>query len=445
MPTITDDQIIAAYAKMGGNKKQAAAYLGMPRTTFRRALKRLTANSDTFVTDGKSTEPINVSEGRDDAIITWRSRDRPSGEEIAKRAGFDLSEWSVDRCEAMQHETPMKVAAEDKIAHGDDGKSHKLKGADTPVIVQLWYCKVKLVRRVPKSVQQGMEDCWNRMLGDWSPPFIPYVHQSVTDPHMLFASPNDAHIGKYCWADETGHDYDLDLAETIFQRAIEDLIHKSGNFGIEQIRFPVGSDFVHIDNRSGTTTNGTAQDFDSRYAKIVSTAQAALVRSIDFALSVAPVCLDYVPGNHDRTTAWHLINFLKAYYDGRGKHVTVDTTPRSRKYVRYGVNVVGMSHGDQEKHADLARIMLDETRMMWDLRDVQSMEFLAGHGHRRKHITFQSTVSHGPVTFRMLPSLSATDAWHYENGYVGNDRAAEAYLYSKADGYVGHFSSSVKR
>lgn len=443
MPTVTDDEILEAFEAYGGNKLHAAESLGIPRTTFRRRLDRI--QTDIAEPESPDHSAVSVVERSDDAIVTWKSSKRPSGEEVAEMAGFDLSEWRIESCEAKQYETPMKVAAAEKISHGDDGKSHKLKGADKPVIVQLWYCKVKLSRRISKPVQMGMEDCWNRMLKDWRPVFTPHVHQAVTDPHMLFLSPNDAHLGKYCWSEETGHDYDLDIAEKVFHRGCEDIIRKSGNYNIDMIRIPVGSDFVHIDNRQGTTTGGTAQDFDSRYTKIVSVAQAALVRLVDHALNIAPVCLDYVPGNHDRTTAWHLISFLKAYYSGRGKHVDVDTTPRSRKYVRYGVNVVGMSHGDLERHDDLARLMLDETRMIWDLRDVQTMEFLAGHGHRRKQIKFLTVNSVGPVTFRMLPSLAATDAWHFEKGFVGNDRAVEGYLYSKEEGYTGHFCSSVKR
>ncbi len=40
----------------------------------------------------------------------------------------------------------------------------------------------------------------------------------------------------------------------------------------------------------------------------------------------------------------------------------------------------------------------------------------------------------------VLPSLSGTDKWHYENGFVNNLRTAEASLWNRGSGYTGSFS-----
>ena len=44
---------------------------------------------------------------------------------------------------------------------------------------------------------------------------------------------------------------------------------------------------------------------------------------------------------------------------------------------------------------------------------------------------------------RILPSLSGTDAWHHEKGFVGNTRAAQAYAWGKETGYKGHFQVNM--
>ncbi len=44
---------------------------------------------------------------------------------------------------------------------------------------------------------------------------------------------------------------------------------------------------------------------------------------------------------------------------------------------------------------------------------------------------------------RILPSLSGTDSWHHEKGYVGNTRAAQAYAWGRDTGYKGHFQVNV--
>ena len=44
------------------------------------------------------------------------------------------------------------------------------------------------------------------------------------------------------------------------------------------------------------------------------------------------------------------------------------------------------------------------------------------------------------VRVRWLPSLTAQDRWHYEEGFVLQRRCVEAYLWNKKDGYKGHIS-----
>jgi hypothetical protein len=51
--------------------------------------------------------------------------------------------------------------------------------------------------------------------------------------------------------------------------------------------------------------------------------------------------------------------------------------------------------------------------------------------------------TYGGVVVRTLMSLSSTDAWHFRKGYVGNQRAAEAYLYDRG-GLVGSFVANVR-
>jgi hypothetical protein len=55
------------------------------------------------------------------------------------------------------------------------------------------------------------------------------------------------------------------------------------------------------------------------------------------------------------------------------------------------------------------------------------------------------TETYNGVVIRVLPSLSGLDFWHYQQGYSPRYRAAEAHLWSKESGYVGHLLSSVPR
>lgn len=115
---------------------------------------------------------------------------------------------------------------------------------------------------------------------------------------------------------------------------------------------------------------------------------------------------------------------------------------KSRKYVRYGTNLLGFTHGDEEKSTDLPLLMAGEMGEAWGY--VTHREWHIGHFHKSKEMKFVSGDSHGPVIVRVLPSLSGTDAWHYRKGYVCGNRAAEAYLWSYKNGYTGHFSTNIQ-
>ncbi len=103
---------------------------------------------------------------------------------------------------------------------------------------------------------------------------------------------------------------------------------------------------------------------------------------------------------------------------------------------------MGFTHGSDEKHADLPTIMAGEVPRHW--ADTTHREWHLGHLHKRKETRFNAGDTYGAVTVRVLPSMTGTDAWHYQKGYVKGCRAAEAYLWSYTEGYKAHFSNNVK-
>jgi hypothetical protein len=165
------------------------------------------------------------------------------------------------------------------------------------------------------------------------------------------------------------------------------------------------------------------------------------MRCIDRALEVAPIELCYSPGNHDRETSWYLTRFLEAYYHAN-KHVTIDSMPTTRKYTEYGVTLIGYDHGQDVKPDKLPGVMAVEMREAWGR--AKFTEWLTGHFHKEKEMHFTSCDTHQGTVVRTLPSLSATDAWHYRKTYVHGRRLAQGHLYSKHDGHVGYFNANVR-
>lgn len=340
---------------------------------------------------------------------------------------IDTSIWCVDKQKVGSYECPMKLAM-------GAGKP------DKPKIIKLWRIEVSFKRLVAKPIQQAADALIARMMKH-SPKYPKFkALKPNRDPNMLEVSVFDAHFGKLAWAPETGQSYDLKIAERIFFDAVQSLVNDARGHFIEKILFPVGQDFLHIDNVQGTTTGGTPQDADGRYAKIFETATMACIHAIDYLAEVAPVKVIWVPGNHDRTASYHVASNISAWYRNTDR-VTVDRSPTWRKYERYGPAVIGFTHGDQENPKDLVAIMMGEARKL--LATARSFEIHKGHHHKVKQTEYTTADSFsGGVKVRTLPSLSGKDQWHCGKGY-DSDRAAEAYLWSKNRGYVAHFSANV--
>jgi hypothetical protein len=122
--------------------------------------------------------------------------------------------------------------------------------------------------------------------------------------------------------------------------------------------------------------------------------------------------------------------------------VHVDFSPTTRKYHRYGVNLIGFAHGCDEKIPDLPLIMATERPRDW--AETTTREFHVGHVHHSKRLSSRDIDSKMGVRVRTLQSLTPPDAWHYRCGFIGSTRAAEAFLWSRERGFVANFEAKAR-
>jgi len=250
----------------------------------------------------------------------------------------------------------------------------------------------------------------------------------------------DTHLGKYAWGDETGTNQDTDLQARIFANAVGDLLNAAGD-GYEQIVIPIGNDFFQANNWLNETEAGTRVDHDGRMARVFDVGVSAVFAAIMACRQVAPVKAIWVPGNHDPATSFYLCKALENRFWG-DRHVSIDCSPPPRKYWRYGVTLLGLTHGNEEKFHDLPAIMAQECRQDW--AETTWREWHVGHFHTKKRFRTQDADESTGIRMCVLPSISGTDAWHFKKGYVHAKRAAEAYVWGKRDGYLGHWSVNAR-
>lgn len=273
-----------------------------------------------------------------------------------------------------------------------------------------------------------------------SPSYKTIKRPKVTDPHLLVIDPADVHIGKLALSVETGTDYNIEIAKQRCIDGVEGLIQKASGFPLEKIMLVVGNDILHIDVPSRKTTSGTPQDTDGQLHQIYQEGLNLYVQLIERLMQIAPVEVVYNPSNHDYMSGYMLAQTLAAWFR-ESKDVTFDVSIRHRKYTRYGQNLICTSHGDGAKHTDMPMLMAAEAK---EWSDTTRRYIYLHHLHHRKVVKWQNAGDMPGISYQILRSPSAPDAWHDRNGYTQQPMAVEGFIHHKEQGQIAcltHFFS----
>lgn len=263
----------------------------------------------------------------------------------------------------------------------------------------------------------------------------------------------DPHIGMYGWAQEVGEDYDSGIGVRRYRDVVNQALRVEQFYNVDRILFVVGNDLSHVDalgvqQKGGTTTAGTAQDFDSRLPKVFSAIRRAVVAGIDQAALIAPVDVLVIPGNHDEQTTYKLGEVLQAWYrNDPAVDVKYDVEskdeaywPRRRQYYQYGQNGLMFTHGMEYKRQRDPLPLLFATEappMLW--ATTTHREVHTGHNHIRmsgRYAPEADVTETRAIITRSLPGLTPEDAWHYQQGYR-HAQAGTALVFRRSGGIAG--------
>ena len=250
---------------------------------------------------------------------------------------------------------------------------------------------------------------------------------------MLELAIVDPHFGKPAWAEETGEEYDLEIAEDLFKKTIDEILGKIEimHLPIEQIEYQIGQDFFHFDNAQGTTTGGTQMETAAHWQKMFRTGVECLVWMVEKLRPIAPVFIKWVGGNHDEVLSYCAAYAIYAWYKDC-ENVTVDLTAAPRKYIHYGVNLIGLSHGKEGKRIE--HLMQQEMPGAWG--ETIFREWHLGDLHH------EDVKEVGGVKIRRLSSFTACDGWHAKKGYRAV-RTAQAFVWDREKGRQFVIDSNV--
>jgi hypothetical protein len=240
----------------------------------------------------------------------------------------------------------------------------------------------------------------------------------------------DVHFGSLTRKEETGIDYNLDIAENDLIESTKFHLSFIETFEPEKIIMPIGSDFFNVDTVDNTTTKGTPQSEDSTWKHTFEAGCTLMITCIDLHKQIAPVKVMVIIGNHDTQRSFALGAFLTAWYRN-DPLVTIDNSPTIRKYFSWGTTLIGISHGEEKRGTNYLGLMNIEARKQCGKAIYK--EFHLGHKH---HLDIKEDLG---FRVRGLGGLTATDGWHSKMGY-GALRESQAFIINKSSGIIAQSS-----
>lgn len=298
-----------------------------------------------------------------------------------------------------------------------------------------WFISALVVRINDEELAQNS---FLNLLEEYKVPEIPVittkqVNEQSPEKVCGVISLQDLHIGK------------SDTEDVIqeMHNALEDLMHKSQMYHIEELFFVIGADTLNMDTFSGTTTKGTPVDNTLHPTNAYLIAYDALVKAITFLSSRCDkLKVVYIPGNHDRNSSYHLVHALSVSFK---KHTNIefDTEYAERKVFEYGTNMLCFEHGDFIKSTvHNAMVYAVEYPEIWGR--CRNRKAYIGHLHHEKTKEYITKYNNLGFSTKMLSALCSTDYYHHSNKYVQNPRNAALELNHKEYGTVAEFIYNVR-
>jgi hypothetical protein len=417
--TDTEKRQVVDWLLSSGNTAESVSRGDIARQfgfTDRRAR---TIRDELILTWDKWTKPQSAAQHESDEIngdsrnLVLNGTRICSLEQLVEHCKIDLSVWEVERFVVNKWE----------VGAAKDGGIQ---------VEPLYQVKAWLKKKVGLVAARTEIDHLLQQLERKAPVYPIIKASSAPTGNLLEISIPDAHFGKLAWGPETGWEsYDSKIAERVFKEAFSALLQRTSAYKFDRVLLIPGNDFLNANNAENTTANGTPQSCDGRQHKTFRSAVKTTIWTIERALEIAKH-VDVLPiqGNHDPDVMLYLGEVLAAWFRNCNR-VHIDNEPTTRKFYQWGDVGLMFTHkggkGKDKTHRNRL-LMATERRKMWG--ETRFNEIHTGDLHQ---VRLEEEFG---VRVRILPSLCPPDAWHAREGYVGNIRSAEAYVWNRSEGLL---------
>jgi transposase/UDP-2,3-diacylglucosamine pyrophosphatase LpxH len=246
----------------------------------------------------------------------------------------------------------------------------------------------------------------------------------------------DAHIGVLTHAVETmAEDYNIDKAVKDIMDAIDYLVDLAPPS--EEGWFINVGDFMHsTDSRHVTPMSEARLDMSARHNLVLKEAAKLVRYCVDKMLTkFNTVRVINARGNHDEDAAYALNLYLQGIYENEPRVIVPDNFSRFH-FIEFGINLIGVNHGDKMNHQRLADVMTRNMAEAWGR--TRNRLWMIGHIHHKQKIGIDSG-----VTIESFNTLSAVDYWHAASGYQA-DRNVTMITFHKEHGEVNRMTPDIE-
>lgn len=236
----------------------------------------------------------------------------------------------------------------------------------------------------------------------------------------------DYHLGMLAWEEETGDDWNTQLAEDALVAWFEQAIAQSPDS--EEAVFCELGDFLHWDGFDAVTPmSGHLLDADTRFQKLVRVAIRVLRRVIGMLLVKHDrLKVIMAEGNHDMSSSIWLRELFHTLYDNEPR-VTIDTNPDPYYCVEHGKCSLFFHHGHKKNFKAISEVFAAKFREVFG-RTIHSFAHM-GHYHHTK------VDENNLMVLEQHRTLSGKDAYSSRGGYMSG-RDAKVITYHADHGEV---------
>ncbi len=219
--------------------------------------------------------------------------------------------------------------------------------------------ELEQVRQAVDAILSALED-----VPPAEPLPAPVPREDGPDPRLVVFPIPDVHLGQYSWAKETGENYDIRIATEQVKRTIGLLAQVTPETDTA-IVLVLGDFFHADNSEATTFKSGNHMDVDSRYDKVLHAGAELLAWVIDLLRQKYPrVVVRVLPGNHDPHVSAALTLAMTHRYVNEAR-VEVDRTPGNLWFFQWGATMLAASHGDKISAKMMPGVMASVAPVIW--------------------------------------------------------------------------------